>query len=88
MNQPRIVKSFYRVAKTFPPGDEEYLTAQQRRGDPGENVPEHIRASWDAVSAYDTEDGARRKARAARKSRRPLGDLIVRFDIPEGAKIT
>ena len=88
MSQPRIAKSLYRIAKTFPPGDDEYQTAQDRLGELGEHIPEAVRRSWDALSAYDTEAGARKRVKAARKGRRPLGDLIVRYDIPEGSGLT
>lgn len=78
------VRSFYRIARVFPPADEEYWTLQERRGDPPENASGEVRRSWDALSAFDSEAGARRVARA----RSRLGTLIVRYDIPEGAAVT
>ena len=85
MSRPRIVKSFYRIARTYPPGDDEYLTAQQRYGDPAPNANEAMRRSWTGLSAYDSEEGARAKAKRLKGK---LGGLIVRYDIPEGAGIT
>jgi len=75
--------SFYRVAKRFPPGDREYETRQERQGDPPADLPDEVKRSWDALSMFDSEEGARRAA-----ERWPhLGRRIVRYDIPEGAGI-
>jgi len=78
------VHSFYRVAKRYPPGDREYLTPQDKFGDPPDHETPERMASWDGLSAYDTEDGARRAGRQFTH----LGNVIVRYDIPEGAGIT
>ena len=78
------VRSFYRVAKSYPPTGRDYLTRQDRQGDPPPNVPEAVRRSWDGLSAYDTEDGARRQARRFPR----LGRYIVRYDIPPDASIS
>jgi hypothetical protein len=40
--------------------------------------------SWNALSAFDTEEGARRQA----KMFTHLGKFIVRCDIPEGSGIS
>lgn len=69
--------SFYRVAKRFPPGDEEYLTARERGVRPRRASTEGERRALDALSAFDTEEGARQIGR-----RWPThGSLIVRYDI-------
>ena len=84
MSERPIAKSFFRIAKTYPPGDDEYLTARQRYGDPAPHSNDAVKRSWDGLSAYDSEDGAREKAKRL-KGR--LGALIVRYEIPEGAGI-
>ena len=77
-------RSFYRIAKSYPPGAHDYLTRQDRLGNPPKDAPEDIRRVWDALSAFDTEEGAPRQAR-----RFPaLGRFIVRYDIPPGAAVT
>lgn len=77
------MRSFYRIAKSYPPGDDEYLSLQERKGDPPVDASEDVKRSWSARSAFDDEDAARRMAR-----KRPrLGALIVRYDIPMGAGI-
>ena len=77
-------RSFYRIAKSYPPGDEEYLSLQERKGDPPADASAEVKRSWSALSAFDSEEGARRVA----KKRPRLGSLIVRYDIPDGAGIT
>jgi len=78
------VRSFYRVAKRNPPADREYLTPFDKLGPPADDDPEEKRRSWDALSAFDSEDGARRQAIQYTH----LGRRIARYDIPEGAGIT
>ncbi len=78
------VRSFYRVAKRHPPDDREYRTPQDKHGDPPANKPDEEKRSWDGLSSFDSEEGAR----AAGQQFTHLGSLIVRYDIPEGAGIT
>lgn len=75
--------TFYRVAKRDQPTDHEYLTPQDKLGSPPEDAPEDKKRSWDALSAFDTEDGARRQA----KQFTHLGGKIARYDVPAGAGI-
>lgn len=77
-------RSFYRIARRYPPADEEYLSLQERKGDPPADASDEVKRSRSALSAFDSEAGARAMAR-----KRPrLGTLIVRYDIPIGAAIT
>lgn len=80
----KSVTSFYRVSKRYPPDDRSYLTPRDKLGDPPANASEETKRSWDPLSAFDTEDGARRQA----KMFTHLGNLIVRYDIPDGSGIT
>jgi len=80
------IRSFYRAAKKYPPTDRDYLTPQERRGDPPEHLTPEQRRSWTALSAYDTEEGVRRQHRLLRPP--GLGKHVVRYDIPEGSGIT
>jgi hypothetical protein len=84
LTEQRRVRSFYRVAKNYPPMDQDYVTRQERDGDPPAHLSREIRRSWDALSAYDSEEGARRQAQRFPK----LGRFIVRYDVPEGAGVT
>jgi hypothetical protein len=77
-------RSFYRIAKRFPPGDDEYQTAFQRGRKLPPNASDELKASWTGLSAYDTLQGANGKALEMRGR---LGELIVRFDIPESSRI-
>lgn len=79
----RPVKTFYRVTKTNPPTERDYVTLAERKGDPPETLTEEARASWYAFSAYDTIDGARNQALQVRG----IGRFIWRYDIPEDAGI-
>jgi hypothetical protein len=78
------IRSFYRVAKSYPPTEDDYRTRKDRQGDPPAHVPEAVRRSWDALSAFDSEEGARRQARRFPR----LGRFIVRYDIPPGAGVS
>lgn len=82
--EDRPVKSFYRVTKTDPPTDDDYLTPLERFGPPPDDADPERRESWDAFSAFDTPEGAIRTARRFRR----LGRHIFRYDIPEGIGIT
>jgi hypothetical protein len=62
----RTVYTFYRVTKTNPPTDRDYVTRFERLGEPPEDLPEEVRESWYAYSAFDSEDGAREQARQVR----------------------
>jgi hypothetical protein len=78
------VYSFYRAVKSNPPTDRDYLTPQERRGDPPSHLGEIERRSWDALSFYDTKDGVRQQARLIPA----IGKFIARYDIPLDAGIT
>jgi hypothetical protein len=80
----RPVKTFYRATKRYPPTDKDYLTRQERQGNPPPNVPQEVRDSWDALSFYDTFEGIERQIRLVPA----IGRHIVRYDIPEGSGIT
>ncbi len=81
--EEKSVTSFYRVSKRYPPEDRSYLTPRDKLGDPPADASEEKKRSWDALSAFDTEEGARRQARMFAH----LGNLIVRYDIPNGSGI-
>lgn len=77
-------KTLYRVVKSNPPNEEDFLTHQDRLGKVPSKHPEHVKRSWNALSAFDTPEGAVRLAEEVSK----LGDYIARFDIPEGIGVT
>jgi hypothetical protein len=72
------VKSFYRVTKSNPPSDADYVTRLEREGPPPAHLPDEVKESWDAFSAFDSADGALAKARRFKR----LGRYIMRYDIP------
>ena len=82
MSRPRV-RSFFRVATAYPPPDADYLTARERGRTPALDASDQVRRSYDGLSAFDTEEAAKRIARRFKR----LGTLIVRYDIPEGAGI-
>jgi hypothetical protein len=79
------VRTFYRIAKRYPPGDDEYVTAREKYGDPDPNLPPAVQRSYDGYSFYNTVKGARGQAKRARGK---LGWLILRYDIPSDAAVT
>jgi hypothetical protein len=54
------------------------LTARERGRQPDADATEQERRSFDGLSAFDTQEAARRQGRRFRR----LGTLIVRYDIP------
>lgn len=84
MSQP-VVRSFYRAVKKYPPADRDYLTPRDRRGDPPEQFTEEQKRSWDALSAFDTEEGVRWQH--ALLPAPGIGKYVVRYDIPEGSGV-
>jgi hypothetical protein len=73
-----IAIRLYRVAKTFPPADGEYLSPEQQGRKLRPGLTDEQRRSWDALSCWDSADGARKIGRLFPRS----GSLIVRYDIP------
>ena len=84
MSEPRT-RTFYRLAHDLPPRDEDYTTAREKRGGKGPRPgsPADLVYSWDSLSAYDTEEAARRTGRKYPR----LGQVIVRYHIPDGSGI-
>jgi len=76
--------SVYRVAKRPQPTEREYLTPRDKLGDPPADATEEKKRSWDALSAFDTAEGARRQA----EQYTHLGRYVVRYDIPEDSGLT
>jgi hypothetical protein len=82
--EQRPAKTFYRATKRYPPTDKDYVTRQERQGDPRPGTPQEVRESWDALSFYDTIEGIEWQIRQLPA----IGRHIVRYDIPEGFGIT
>jgi hypothetical protein len=82
--EERPVKSFYRATKRNPPTDKDFITRQERQGDPPPGTSEEVRESWDALSFYDTIEGLERQIRQLPA----IGRYICRFDVPEDIGIT
>lgn len=80
----RVVKSFYRVTKSYPPTDIDYQTRFDREGPAPDDVSAQVKESWDAYSAFDTPEGAIAMARRFKR----LGRYICQYDVPEGGGIT
>lgn len=72
---------FYRVSKHYPPDDRSYVTPRDKLWEPPIDASDEKKRAWDALSAFDTEEGTRRQARMFTH----LGNLIVRYDIPDGS---
>jgi hypothetical protein len=47
--EDRIVKSFYRVTKSFPPTEEDYQTRLERDGPPPDHLPPEVKESWTPI---------------------------------------
>lgn len=82
--EAHVVKSFYRITKANPPTDDDYQTRFDREGSAPDDLPEAVRESWDAYSAFDTPEGAKAMARRFKR----LGRYISRYDVPEDGGIT
>lgn len=73
----------YRAATRHPPRNSEYRTyADRGRALPGDATEDH-RRSWDALSAWDTVEGAREAAVDMESAR-----CIVCYDIPDNSGVT
>jgi len=64
--------TFYRLTHNVLMLDEDYQTAREKRGgkDPTTGSPPDLIYSWDSLSAYDSEDAARRTGR--------MSDMTIR----------
>lgn len=82
--EPSTTHTFYRAVKKNPPGDKDYVTNQERKGDPPPTLSPEERRSWDALSFYDSEEGVRRLARQFPGVWR----FIARYEIPENTGLT
>ena len=76
-------KRLYRVAERHPPRDREYEPPATRGRALPEDATDEMRRSWDALSAWDTLDGAITASRRMRSAR-----CIVWYDIPENRGVT
>lgn len=81
--EERVAKTFYRIAKTYPPTDIDYQTRFDGQGPAPDNLPAQVRESWDAFSAFDTPEGAITTVRRFKR----LGRCICQYDIPEAGDI-
>jgi hypothetical protein len=82
--EKRTVKTFCRATKRNPPTGKDYVTRQDRQGDPPPGVDEETQRSWDALSFYDSIEGIKGQIRLVPS----IGKFIARYDIPEGVGIT
>jgi hypothetical protein len=82
--EDRPKKTFYRACKTNPPTDKDYVLLFERKGHPSPELPEELRASYYAFSAYDSVAGLKEQIRQIPG----MGRHIFRYDIPEGSGIT
>jgi hypothetical protein len=82
--EERPVKTLYRATKRYPPTEKDYITRQERQGDPPPGAPEEVSESRGALSFYDTIEGPELQIRQVPA----IGRYIVRYDIPEGIGIT
>lgn len=73
------VQAFFRMATTYPPGDDDYLTRQDRQGPPKSSVRPDVREAWNAFSAFDSLEAAVSKILELDGLR---GWLVVRYDVP------
>ncbi len=78
----RMAYTFYRIVRTDPPTERDFLSHHALGRRPVNPTPE-VLAHWDGVSVYEREDQARGLAR-----RRPwLGTYLAELRIPDGAPI-
>lgn len=84
MTNQSKVRTLYRAVKKNPPSEKDYITRQERTGDPPPDCPPEVRRSWDALSFYNTPEGVRKQAAIVPA----IGRFVARYDIPEGIGIT
>ena len=75
-------KRLYRAAERHPPYDREYRPPALRNRPLPENATDGQRRSWDALSAWDTPEGAINASRTMRSA-----SCIVCYDIPENCGV-
>lgn len=80
--------TLYRSARNTPPSDREYRSPLDKGKVLRPELPDHVKEGWDALSSWDTEEGARRAAVEAATRNTNLGAYIVRYDIPDGVGVT
>lgn len=71
--------SLYRAVTKQVPVAKDYRTPQAAGRALPENASDEDRAGWDALSAWDTAEGAANAAQVMRSAK-----WVVRYDIPEG----
>jgi hypothetical protein len=76
--------TFYRATKRYPPTDKDYVTRQERLGDPPQDVDEEVRRSWDALSFFDSVEALEQQIRKIPA----IGKHMRGYDVPEGIGIT
>jgi len=76
-------RSFFRIVKTFPPDNDDYLTPREKGRKPKPGWSDAEIRSLDALSSWDPEAGARLIGKAFPKA----GSFIARYDIPAGAGV-
>ena len=67
--EARPARIFYRATKRYPPTDKDYVTRQERLGNPPEDIPQEVRKSWDALSFFDSEEALERPLRCTGRQR-------------------
>jgi hypothetical protein len=76
-------RTLYRAVKSNPPTDQDYVTLQERKGDPPDDLPEDRRKSWDALSFYDTPEGVRRMAAEIRGPWKFVARYEISLDVSD-----
>ncbi|MGH2616744.1 MAG: hypothetical protein ACRDJC_16035 [Thermomicrobiales bacterium] len=82
--EARPARIFYRATKRYPPTNKDYITRQERLGDPPEDEDEEVRKSWDALSFFDSVEALEQQIREIPA----IGRHMCRYRIPENAGIT
>ncbi len=78
--EPTGRKTLYRLTQKFPPSGADYKSQQAKGRVLPDDATEEDRRSWDALSAWDTEEGARKVSAVLRSAK-----WIVRYHIPDTA---
>ena len=82
--EERPARDFYRATKRYPPTDKDYVTRQERLGDPPEDLAEEVRTSWDALSFFASVETLEQQIREIPA----IGRYMCHYRIPEGVGIT
>jgi hypothetical protein len=76
-----VAIAFYRLVKNNPPHRQDFISNQEKRGQPRSALPSHLKPLWSGISLHQTEAQSRRQAAELPR----LGKYLAELQIPDDA---